>query len=73
MNAQLVAHVFTLLVSLPHVFAMMAAVCYMLNRTHFTRAIIRLKRFQAFSVSPYKSDTREPLLHGLETPLFTKH
>ena len=64
----LLAPVFTFLLALPHLFALMTAVYYILNRIRFTRAMIQLS-FEKISVifcCIHKSNTIEPLPDRLE-------
>ena len=67
-STQLLAPVFTFLVALPHLFALMTAVYYILNRIRFTRSMIQLS-FQRISVifcCIHKRDAIEPLPDRLE-------
>ena len=68
MSPQLIAQVFTLIISLPHLFALMTAVYYILNRIHFTRKIIQLsfKKISTILCCIRKRDTIEPLPDRLE-------
>ena len=62
------AQVLTFLASLPHLFALMTAVYYILNRIRFTRTMIQLS-FQKISVifcCIHRSNTIEPLPDRLE-------
>ena len=55
----------TFLASLPHLFALMTAVYYILNRIHFTRTMIQLS-FEKISCCIRKSNTIESLSDRLE-------
>jgi len=68
MRAQLVAQVFTLLASLPHLFALMTAVYYILNRICLTRTMIHLSlnTILAICCCIHKRDAIEPLPDRLE-------
>ena len=63
-----VAQVFTFLVFLPHLLALMTAVYYILNRTHFTRTVIQLSltKISAILCCIRTRDTIEPLPDRLE-------
>ena len=64
----LLAPVFTFLVTLPHLFALMTAVYYTLNRIRFTRAMIHLilNKVLAICCCIHKRDAIEPLPDRLE-------
>ena len=67
-STQLVAQVATFLVALPHLFALMTAVYYTLNRINFTRTMIQLsiKKISAIFCCIHNKDTIEPLPDRLE-------
>jgi len=65
-STQLVAQVFTFLLALPHLFALMTAVYYILNRIHLTRTMIHLSLLTIFCCI-HKRDAIEPLPDRLET------
>ena len=67
-NTPMFAQVLTFLASLPHLFALMTAVYYILNRIRFTRTMIQLS-FEKISVifcCIHRSNTIEPLPDRLE-------
>ena len=68
-STQLVAHVFTFLLALPHLFALMTAVYYILNRIRLTRTMIHLSlnKILAICCCIHKRDAIEPLPDKLET------
>ena len=67
-TTQLVAHVFTFLLALPHLFALMTAVYYILNRIRLTRTMIHLSlnKILAICCCIHKRDAIEPLPDRLE-------
>ena len=67
-STQLIAEVFTLLVSLPHLLALITAIYYILNKIRLTRAMIQLsfKKISAIFCQTDKEHTREPLPDRLE-------
>ena len=71
-SPQLVAQVLALLVSLPHLFALMTAVYYILNRTRLMRKMIQMsfKKISAVCCCTNQKDSMEPLPDRLENSSF---
>ena len=67
-STQLLAPMFTFLVSLPHLFALMTVVYYILNRIRLTRTMIHLSLNKVFAICCciHKRDAIEPLPDRLE-------
>ena len=71
-SPQLVAQVFTVLASLPHLFALMTAVYYILNRIRLTRQMIQMsfRKISAVCCCTNRKDSLEPLPDRLENSSF---
>ena len=67
-STQIVAQVVTFLIALPHLFALMTAVCYILNRIRLTKTMIHLalNKVWAICCCIHKRNEIEPLPDRLE-------